>query len=378
MIDLMYILSMCWIKKFILLSIERSVTLSGLLTKKILKLATVIILTIMVGFFILPVSVPLLAAFITALLLEPLAKVLQKRTQMKHQLSVTIIFILFVAFIGISSFFLTTKVITEAVNFVQNVPDYVNEVNKAWLKYEKDLIHASEELPDYIVIEISTQIQKTFDRIKNDVASSINIQSVTKIMKEIPNYLVSFLVYLIALFLFLLDLPRLRVRFYNHLTEKTADKVNFMSSRLSYVVFGFLKAQFLVSVLIFISSLIGLLLIKPEVALVMSIIIWVIDFIPIIGSIVILGPWALFHLITGDITLGTQLSVLAAVLLIIRRTVEPKVMGSHIGLSPLSTLVAMYLGLKLFGILGFIIGPLLLIAFNSAREAGIIRFQFKL
>jgi sporulation integral membrane protein YtvI len=163
------------------------------------------------------------------------------------------------------------------------------------------------------------------------------------------------------------------------MSERTSEKAQFMVSRLSFVVFGFLKAQFLVSVLIFIASFLGLLLIvSPEVAIVMSIIIWVIDFIPIIGSIVILGPWALFHFLTGDVTLGTHLAVLAAILLIIRRTIEPKVMGSQIGLSPLSTLIAMYLGLKIFGILGFLIGPLLLIAFNSAREAGIIKINFKL
>jgi sporulation integral membrane protein YtvI len=189
---------------------------------------------------------------------------------------------------------------------------------------------------------------------------------------------VSFLVYLIALFLFLLELPRLREGMYSFLKEKTAQKVQFMTSRLSFVIFGFFKAQFLVSIIIFVVSLIGLFFIKPEVALIMSLIIWVIDFIPIIGSIVILGPWALFYLITGDISHGTQLAVLAAVLLIIRRTVEPKVMGSHIGLSPLATLIAMYLGLKILGILGFVIGPLLLIAFNSAKEAGIIKMNFKI
>ena len=91
----------------------------------------------------------------------------------------------------------------------------------------------------------------------------------------------------------------------------------------------------------------------------MSIIIWVIDFIPLIGSIVVLGPWAIFHLLTGNIALGTQLAVLAAILLIIRRTVEPKVMGTHIGCSLLLTLIAHVSRLKtLWEVLGFIIGTL--------------------
>ncbi|MDP4161634.1 MAG: AI-2E family transporter, partial [Bacillota bacterium] len=117
---------------------------------------------------------------------------------------------------------------------------------------------------------------------------------------------------------------------------------------------------------------------SPDVAIVVSLIIWLFDFLPIISSIIILGPWSLYQFMSGNISMGTQLAILACILLIIRRTVEPKVLGIQIGLSPLSTLISMYLGLKLFGIIGLIVGPLLLIIFNSAREAGFIKFNFKI
>ena len=90
------------------------------------------------------------------------------------------------------------------------------------------------------------------------------------------------------------------------------------------------------------------------------------------------SPLVTLYFISGDIATGTQLAILAAVLLIIRRTVEPKVMGSQIGLSPLPTLIAMFIGLKLFGFLGFFIGPLVVILFTTAREAGIIKFNFRI
>ncbi len=162
------------------------------------------------------------------------------------------------------------------------------------------------------------------------------------------------------------------------MTKETAEKVSFMNRRLSSVVLGFFKAQFLVSIIIFVVTLIGLLLIMPQVAVIMSLIIWLVDFIPIIGSIAILGPWSVFAFISGNTFLGVQLAVLAIILLAIRRTVEPKVMGQHIGLSPLATLIAMFLGIKLLGLLGFILGPLFLIAFNSAKEAGIIKWNTKI
>lgn len=358
--------------------LERRHPLSTLFSIRTLFILIIIAVIAMIAFFILPVSIPIIIALITAMFLEPLVRLLQARAKLQRNLSVFIVFLLFLTSIGIVGYFLTTKVITEGINLVENAPSYINEVNRVWRDFQSDMNNASEDLPPEFVTEISLQVDKFLYELRIYLTDLFNIQNIKSIFTNIPNYLVSFIVYLIALFLFLIDMPRLKAGLYSHLKEETAAKVKFMSSRLSYVVFGFFKAQFLVSVIIFFASLIGLLFISPEVALLMAFIIWVIDFIPIIGSIVILGPWAIFHYITGDIGLGTQLSILAVVLLVIRRTVEPKVMGSHIGLSPLATLIAMYLGLKLLGILGFIVGPLLLIAFNSAREAGIIKLNFKI
>lgn len=195
---------------------------------------------------------------------------------------------------------------------------------------------------------------------------------------RVPLFLISVLVYMIAVFLFMIEMPDVKRGFYNCLKEETAQKVQYMISKLNNVVLGFAKAQLLVSFIILAVSLIGLLLIKPEVAIVMSLIIWIIDVIPIIGSIVIVGPWALIELIQGHTVTGVSLIVLGVVLLIIRRTVEPKVMGQYIGLSPLATLISMFLGAKLLGIAGFIIGPILLIAFRTAREAGMIKYELKI
>src|SRR5699024_11213497 len=166
--------------------------------------------------------------------------------------------------------------------------------------------------------------------------------------------------------------------FFNLLTEQTAKKVTFMNKRLSTVFFGFIKAQFLISIIIFIASFIGLLFITPDMALLMSLIIWAIDLIPIIGSIIILGPWAIYMFLVGKIAMGVKLSILAILLLIIRRMIEPKFMGTYIGLSPLATLISMFIGLKLIGFLGLFIGPLVIIMITSAKEAGIIRWNFKL
>ncbi|MCM3713069.1 sporulation integral membrane protein YtvI [Alkalihalobacillus oceani] len=351
--------------------------MAALLTKRTFLILLTIIILVVLAYFILPVSLPLITAFVTALILSPAVYMLQKRAKLKRNIAVMIIFTLFVCFIGLSGYYLTTQVVTQGTAIVENLPQYINDLNRAWLNMQRNLENEYENLPPEIVQEINIQVTRALNEMRATISDRNLINDIASVISSIPGYLVTFLVYLIALFLFMLELPSLKVKLFAYLSDKTKEKVNFMTSRLRYVVWGFIKAQFLVSIIIFIVSLLGLLLIAPEVALLMAFIIWIVDFIPLIGSIVILAPWAIFQLVAGNIAIGTQLLILAAILLIIRRTVEPKVMGQQIGLSPLATLIAMYLGLMLFGVMGFIIGPLIVIAFTSAKEAGIIKMNFK-
>ncbi|MFD2925396.1 sporulation integral membrane protein YtvI [Halobacillus naozhouensis] len=348
------------------------------LTKRQWTLILLAILFIVVGYFVLPISVPLIAALVTALFLNPSIRWIKFRLRVNRKVAVIVVFLLFLLFIGLLGTYAVTRAITQILQLADNAPAYINQINSVFIHWENNMDNFTKNMPPEFVEKVTSELMSTLDSTTQAISQKLQLGNIAAVAAKIPEYLVSFLVYLIALFLFMLEMPRLRKKLHNQLTEATSEKVKFMNARLSYVVFGFLKAQFLVSIIIFIVSLIGLLWIAPEVAIVMSLIIWVIDFIPIIGSIVILGPWSLYMFITGDIPLGTQLAVLAIILLAIRRTVEPKVMGSHIGLSPLATLIAMYLGLQLIGLAGFILGPLTLIAFNSAKEAGIIKWNLKL
>lgn len=350
----------------------------ALFSKKNIIFIFVIIILIVLGYFILPVSVPIISALFTAIVLSPIIKIIVSKNKVKRSLAVFIVFSIFLFFIGLSGYFITTKAITQADHFIKNLPTYITEVNYAWYSIQGNLNSRFQDLPIELVYEIDSYVQQTLTNLRLNVSGRNFVGDVTSLITKIPTFLVSFLVYIIALYLFLLELPKIKEIVFSYMLEKTKDKVQFMTSRLSYVILGFIKAQFLVSIIIYIVSLIGLLLIIPEVAFLMAGIIWIIDFIPLIGSIAILAPWAIYYLLAGNMALATKLLILATILLVIRRTVEPKVMGHQIGLSPLATLVAMYLGLKLLGIIGFIVGPLVIIFFTSAKEAGIIKLNFKI
>jgi sporulation integral membrane protein YtvI len=320
---------------------------------------------------------PIILAFFTALLLEPLVLVAQRYLRLPKRLpAVIIVFILFVCFIATFFYIAITKLVNEAIRFIDRLPYYVVEVTF----FVDDLIEkfnqAAEGLPPALINGLNQQSTLILD--KGDEIAKQAIPMLASWAQSVPNLIVVALIFLITLFLISMDLPRLKESFYNHFKEGNAEKVRYMSQRLGYVFIGFFKAQFLVSVIIFIVSYIGLLFISPKNALLMATIIWIIDFIPIIGSIVILGPWALFNFISADPSTGIKLAILAGILLTLRRTLEPLIMGEQIGLSALSTLIAIYLGLYFFGIVGLIAGPLFIITLKSAMEAGIIKTDFKI
>jgi sporulation integral membrane protein YtvI len=351
--------------------------LQKLLTPKKIIIALILILVGTLLYFYLSVFMPILLAFFTALLLEPLVQGVQKHLRVKKRLpSVILIFTLFVCLIATSFYLAITKLVNEAIKFADRLPYYVVDVTIFVEQSINNFNQAVAGLPPVLIKELETQTNEILN--KGDALAKDAISILATWAQGIPNLIVVTIIFLITLFLISMDLPALREKFYNHFKEETAKKVRYMTSRLSYVFVGFFKAQFMVSVVIFIVSYIGLLFIFPKNALLMAFIIWIIDFIPFIGSIIILGPWALFNFISGDPSTGIKLLILAGILLTLRRTLEPMIMGEQIGLSALSTLISIYLGLYFLGVVGLVAGPLILIALKSAMEAGIIKTDFKI
>ncbi len=348
------------------------------MTKKLVIISLLIILSILFLTFVLPISIPILLALLTAFLLEPIVKWGKVRFSWKRKTSVITVFIFFLLLISAILYFTITQLIGQIIQLTKIAPEYFTTLSLSWMNIQSKLFSATQGLPIEVVDSIEDKINDFIITMQNVILDFVSYDSISSLLTEIPSFLFSFIIYIITLFLFMLDLTDLKKMVFRHLTPATAEKVRFMTSRLNSVFFGLIKAQLLASLFILVTSFIGLLFIAPKYAIIMSLIIWIIDIIPILGSIAIVGPWSLYQFAVGDIALGTKLAVLALVLLIIRRAVEPKLMGSQIGLSPLATLISIFIGLQIFGFIGLFIGPFVVIIFTTAKEAGIIKTNFKL
>ena len=138
------------------------------------------------------------------------------------------------------------------------------------------------------------------------------------------------------------------------------------------------KAYALIMLVTFTEVFVGLTILKmiglfnSSYIAVIAIVTAIVDIIPVLGTGTIVLPWAAYSFITGNIGMGIGLMVLYITVTVIRQIVEPKLVAGQLGLPPFVTLIAMYLGLKIFGVLGVFILPIIAIMVKLLNDEGII------
>ena len=99
--------------------------------------------------------------------------------------------------------------------------------------------------------------------------------------------------------------------------------------------------------------------------LLMGLAIAFVDALPILGSGTIMIPWAITSALSGDLRLGISIVVIWIIMSVVRQILEPKIVSGKIGIHPIFTLIAMYTGFRVIGVLGILVGPIVLIILKS-------------
>lgn len=138
-------------------------------------------------------------------------------------------------------------------------------------------------------------------------------------------------------------------------------EIRVVTSKLSDTGIAYIKTQAILMALISACCFFALFMMGNKYALLIGIGIGVLDAFPLLGSGIILVPWGVIELMNKDIKSAAILLTLYVVCQLIRQFLEPRILGERIGVLPLYTMMSMYVGVGLFGLLGFILGPIGLI-----------------
>ncbi|WP_077617942.1 sporulation integral membrane protein YtvI [Bacillus sinesaloumensis] len=326
--------------------------------------------------YLLPMSISLILAFLTALLLEPVVNLLITKYRFKRIYSVTVTFVVFMVFVLFLAYLLINVIINQLITIVKNIPFYISSIDtdqimETFQKFETYF----EGLPKEVMDSIMNTLYSFQDLL---IVAARNITEGTfSFVSSLPELLLELIVYLVAAFLFMNDFPAIKNKFKAMLQDSSIEKMKIVTTQLKKIFVGFIKAQIVLSGVTFVITYVGLWILDVNYLIIISLLIVLVDLLPILGTGSFIVPWAIFVLINGNTKLGIGLLILFILITVIRKIIEPKVYSQNFGISALAALISMYLGFKIIGIIGLLLGPLLVILYDSLTKAGVINLGLK-
>ena len=134
-------------------------------------------------------------------------------------------------------------------------------------------------------------------------------------------------------------------------------EIKAVSDSLYRLIQVYFKIEALILVINSILCIIALLIIKNSYAVVLGILIGIVDMLPVFGTGTVLLPWALFELVNKNVTSAAVLVSAYVMTYFVREIMESKCLGDKTGIPPFVMLMVIFLGIMIYGIMGFILGP---------------------
>lgn len=348
--------------------------------KKIL-IAAVILAGLFISIKLSIFYLPFLIAFIVSLILEPIIRFVKNRTSFTRKTCAIIVMLVFATLIISFLVWGIFSVISEASNLLSGLNGYYDKFNNLIQKIIYNSGFSKIQLPEEVKQIIDNSSKEVLEAGSNYVEKFLT--GLLETATSIPIIAIYIGVTFIAIYFMCADRIYILDEVEHHLPKVWVKKIGKHLRELIGSLGSFLKAEAILVLISFIEVLVGLYLFKIfglniQYPLLMALLIGFVDAIPILGSGTVMIPWAVIKAINGDIALAIGLVVLWVVITIVRQLIEPKIVSKQLGIHPIFTLIAMYTGLKLIGVFGLIVGPIILIIFKNIFGTFIDKGVFKM
>ena len=310
---------------------------------------------------------PFLLAFIMTAAINPLRNLLVCKVRLHKGVAVVTAMIVEIGGLGVVIALLVIRLIQE-----------VREINIKWPHYNDLLQHFSTRWLTKIEIYYLRLPGTNIDTINNSVKEFINkipalLASILSMAAKIPEIIIVIVIALVATFFMSYGSKRYLTEILNIFPMEWRERISELGRDFSRGFAGFIRAEFIIFLITLFLSIVGLMIIHPKYAIILGTISGIFGILPVLGVGIVLVPWSILAFISGHSLLAIELILLTALITIFRHIIEPKILGDNVGLDPLFVLVSMYIGLASTGVIGLILGPFILIAYQALRKAGVFR-----
>ncbi len=328
---------------------------------------------------------PFVFAAVLAIFLQKPVRFISEKLKIKTHGAVSTIMVLLivVAVIGLLVWGVSTLVgelkdfLTYFFSQFKSLDDLLNVI-------EEWLLGVVVSLPKGIGVSLSAKITEFFDNFASQ-STGFDMGMITAplsgawgVVKSLPSFVVAIVVMIVSSVFMTSEYDIIRDMILDILPKQKGRNLVRAKKTVTQGIGKLVKAYASIMFITFVEVFLGLNLMKligvydggyiPIIAFVICIV----DIIPVLGTGTVVIPWAIYSLITGNFGLGIGLIVLYAVITVLRQVIEPKLVANQVGLPSIITIMAMFLGGRVFGAFGILLLPLTVIVVKLMYDEGVI------
>lgn len=316
---------------------------------------------------------PFLAALVAAAILHPAVQWFERKTHWSRSLLAGLLLVALLAILGVSVGLLGYAAGNELVSLAQNWGGLLARLQSAVDGVEALFAQLWTLVPPQWNQSMQSVTDGLLDWLNTATPGLLNtlLDYTTDKAMGLPAFVVAAVICIMATFFLTADYPRLRDRAVRQLDPGLLHFLGQVRKTALGAFGGYLKAEFLLSVGVFFILGVGFWLTGQTYGLLLALGLAVLDFIPIIGAGTVMVPWAVVAFLTQDYRTAASLMAVWGVIVLFRRVMEPKFVGDQTGLSPILSLLSIYVGMKLGGVGGMILGPVVALVLLNLVEMGL-------
>ena len=326
--------------------------------------------------YALPMVMPFALGFIIAYMLRRPSLFLSRKLHINIRIVSVLMVLLFFSTIGLLITLAGIRTFSLSKNLVLAIPTIYRSLVEPVVR---DLFTVIEEWTKTLAPSLESTLNSLFNQAIMSLGEAVSGLSVSAMRwvsgaaSSLPSFLIKQLLLIISTFFIALDYDKLTGFCLHQLSGKSGAMFMQIKEYIIGTLFVCIRSYAIIMSITFVELSIGFTIIRLEYGLLIAFCIAIFDILPVLGTGGIMLPWAIITAIRGDIPLALSLLAIYVVVTIIRNIIEPKIVGAQLGLHPVVTLVSMFVGTQLFGVLGLFGFPICLSLLRHLNETGAVK-----
>lgn len=323
--------------------------------------------------FVLPGLAPFLLAYLLAALMEPAVCALQ-RLRFRRSAAAALVTMALLALLLFLSARLLTRGMAALNELAASLPGMIGTLSQRVNALEERLLGLAREIPgggEDLELVLDT-LNRTLTGVPERLSRQL-LEAAGAAAQRSPDVLLFLITAGLGSYFLSSSFPAVRAFLLAQLPPAWLKHLELLGGDLRQSFGGWMRAQLLLMLITFAELLAALLILRVPGAAPIAALTAFVDALPVFGVGVVLLPWAAMALLRGELRLGIGLVIAFAVISLMREILQAKILGDQIGLDPLPSLLAVYVGWKLCGVWGLLLFPLLLVMLRRLNDRGLLR-----